>query len=51
MMIFLTCSLAFSASFQKSGLLLGRLITIVGCEGDLISQLQYLVLKIDTWTF
>jgi len=46
-MIFLTYSPAFSAGFQRSELLLGRLITIAGCGGDLMSYLQYLILEID----
>lgn len=36
-MTFFTCSLAFSTGFERSKSLLGRLITIVGCGGDLIS--------------
>jgi hypothetical protein len=46
-MIFLTYSPAFSAGYQRSGSLLGRPITIVGCGGDLMSQLQYLLWKVD----
>ncbi|CZS98850.1 uncharacterized protein RAG0_07411 [Rhynchosporium agropyri] len=46
-MISLTYSPAFSAGCQRSGSLLGRLITIVGCGGDLMSQLQYPLLIID----
>ncbi len=46
-MIFLTYFPAFFAGFQRNGSLLGRLITIVGCGGDLMSKMQFLVLKVD----